>query len=264
MRASVFWVSTDDEWEAWGEKDPYFGVLTHDRFRSDALDDASLAEFFESGENEVSRVLESVRLHIDDTFEPQRAVDFGCGVGRIVMPLARRCELVTGIDVSPSMLREATRNCEERGLDNVLFVQSDDELSQLTGTFDFVHSVIVFQHIPPRRAVNIFKALLGHLEERGVGVVHFVYAKDQPEQWDRDAVISEAAGRLRATPVWRAARQRLREDPEIQMNSIDLNKIFALLHTSGVSSTHVKFREHGSYLAATIFFQRDGHSIESS
>ena len=152
-------------------------------------------------------------------------------------------------------LSEARNNCEARGLDNVSFVRSDDELSELSGTYDFLHSLIVFQHIPPRRATALFARLLSHLDPGGVGVVHFVYGQKAPEQWDREAMMSEVAGRLRSTPVWRVARQRLRDDPEIQMNSIDLNKIFALLHTSGVSSTHVEFREHGEYLATTLFFQ---------
>ena len=250
-------MSTDDEWEAWGEKDPYFGVLTHDRFRASALDDDSLADFFASGEHDLATALETVRRYVDSDFEPTRAVDFGCGVGRIVVPLAQRCEQVVGVDVSPSMLREAQRNCDARGFDNVSFVRSDDELSALSGTFDLIHSLIVFQHIPSRRALSLFERLVSHLEPGGVGVVHFVFGKQQPPEWDRDAVVTEMAAKLRTSLVWRAVRQRFRDDPEIQMNNIDLNKVFLVLTSMGVNSTRVEFREHGDYRAATLFFQRD-------
>lgn len=249
-------MSTDDEWEAWGQRDPYFGVLTHDRFRADVLDENAKADFFASGEADIAGALSIVHRHIDSTFAPRRAVDFGCGVGRLLVPLAQRCDEVVGVDVSSSMLAEARRNCEERGITNAKFVESDDALTQLSGTFDFVHSMIVFQHIPSRRAAAIFKSLVDHLADGGVGAVHVVYGERRPEVQDRQAIASEVAKRLRATPVWQIARKRLRNDPEIQMNAIDLNRIFATLDSADVSSSHVTFRQHGQYLAATIYFQR--------
>ena len=44
-------MSTDTEWENWGKKDPYFGVLTNEKFRSQKLSDESRIEFFESGQD---------------------------------------------------------------------------------------------------------------------------------------------------------------------------------------------------------------------
>ena len=38
-------------------------------------------------------------------------------------------DAVVGVDISPSMLAEARRNCDREGLDNVVLAPSDDDLS---------------------------------------------------------------------------------------------------------------------------------------
>ena len=68
-----------------------------------------------------------------------------------------------GVDVSDAMLAEAKRNCRERNLDYVSFVKSDDRLSCLEGTFDLIHSLIVFQHIAPRRVEVLVRGLLARI-----------------------------------------------------------------------------------------------------
>ena len=78
-----------------------------------------------------------------------------------------------GVDVSDAMMAEAARNCRECGLANVAFVKSDDRLSRLEGTFDLIHSAIVFQHIAGRRVELLVRGLLAHLARGGVGALHF-------------------------------------------------------------------------------------------
>jgi len=40
---------------------------------------------------------------------PARALDFGCGAARLVIPLAKRFEEVVGIDISPSTMSSSPR-----------------------------------------------------------------------------------------------------------------------------------------------------------
>src|SRR6185369_10304549 len=138
---------TDHEWEKFGKKDPYFGVLTADKFQRQNLTDESKEEFFKSGYDYVENVVITIRKHIDPTFSIEKALDFGCGVGRLVIPLAEISKSVDGIDVSESMLNEARKNCESRSIANVNLLKSDDNLSGLNDTYNFIHSFIVFQHI---------------------------------------------------------------------------------------------------------------------
>ncbi len=162
---------TDKHWEEWGAQDPYFGVLNIDRFRCGSISETR-DEFFQSGEAFISSLLGKWQRAAGRQGSLSRALDFGCGVGRLVIPLARRFEEVVAIDVSESMLREANKNCTAAGLSNVAFVKSDDAVTALTGSFDFVVSYIVFQHIPPVRGYLIMDRLLSSVNPGGRAMIH--------------------------------------------------------------------------------------------
>jgi len=247
-------MSTDEEWERWGKRDPYFGVLTRERFRRGAMDDAAREEFFESGKIDLGHTLSTIQSKIDPDFSPRTALDFGCGVGRVLVPLAQTCDEVTGLDVSPSMLAEARSNCVNSGITNVTLHRSDDTLQDLTGKFDFLHSLIVFQHIPPERATEIFKGLLHHLCPGGVGMVHFVYSFDESTRATSHP-LSTIRDRLSSSRIGGAARRLAKTDPDMQMNPIDLNAIFSILQRAGVESLFAEFREHGGFMGAAVYFQ---------
>src|SRR4051812_3426092 len=97
---------TDSDWEKFGRIDPYYGVLSHDRFHAAAEAGEARQAFFQSGESHIDLVFRTIREHCDADFAPQRAFDFGCGVGRLVIPLARRAARVVGADISDAMLAE--------------------------------------------------------------------------------------------------------------------------------------------------------------
>ena len=42
--------NSDREWERFGASDPYFGVLTNDRFKVAHIDQTARDDFFSSGE----------------------------------------------------------------------------------------------------------------------------------------------------------------------------------------------------------------------
>lgn len=249
----MFTNSTDREWEKFGREDPYFGVLTDERYRMANLNDANRLAFFSSGELYIANLWNRVKAHVDADFAPRRALDFGCGVGRLIIPLAERVAEVTGLDVSDSMLAEARHNCETRNLDNVVLVPSDDELSGLSGHYDFVHSLIVFQHIPVARGVRIFARLLACLAPGGVGVVQFTYAKAHPQK----AWVRLAKSRIPfAARVANLLRGRSLSCPEMQMNSYDLNTLLRLLQKSGVERFHGEFTDHGGELGVILYFRK--------
>ena len=68
---------TDKDWEKFGVDNPYFGVLSHDKFRSSNLTDENKEEFFMSGRNYIDSVLKKIRQHIDQNFTIKKALDFG-------------------------------------------------------------------------------------------------------------------------------------------------------------------------------------------
>src|ERR1700733_12814891 len=81
-------MSTDIAWEEWGRRDPYFGVITDPKFRSVGMDERAKLEFFWSGASHVGGVLETIRKHLNPDFSPRTVLDFGCGVGRLLISFA--------------------------------------------------------------------------------------------------------------------------------------------------------------------------------
>ncbi len=218
------------EWEKQGKKDPYFGVLSDEKFRTRQIDAAARAEFFESGERHVAACFEIVQRCLAPSFAPRRALDFGCGVGRLVIPLARRCREVVGVDVSPAMLAEARRNCDENGLGNVTLVEGRDGLGPVTGTFDFVHTFIVLQHIPVPKGERIIAEMVARLEPGGVGAIQFTTKRRaspvrrfiQRLRWSAP-VLNDLANLLKGQPG----------EPLMIMDYYDFGRVWNLLRENG-------------------------------
>lgn len=247
-------MNTDDAWEEWGRREPYFGVFTNPKYRRNAMSDEARREFFESGRLYADHVMNMIRLHVDADFRPQSILDFGCAVGRVLIPFARIAKEVVGLDVSTSMLAEARRNCDEQGAPNVKLLVSDDSLSRLEGTFDLIHSVITFQHIPPERGKIIFRELLTHLNAGGVAAVQFTYAKAWYAATNGVAppaiALPGAPASAPPEPVDPAA------DPEMQMNSYPMSELLFIVQRSGVDRFHAEFTDHGGEMGLFLFLQK--------
>lgn len=80
--------------------------------------------------------------------EGTRVLDVGCGVGRWSSLLAARGALVTGMDLSPTMIAEAERRARDSGLaERCRFLVQDLAHLDAGEKFDFVIGVTVLQHI---------------------------------------------------------------------------------------------------------------------
>jgi SAM-dependent methyltransferase len=244
--------NTDLAWEEWGKRDPYFGVITDPKFRRSQWSDEARKEFFNSGQWHVESVLQTIRKYIDSKFAPKSILDFGCGVGRLLLPFAAVAENVVGVDVSHSMLEEARKNCELYEVANVRLLSSDDELTELTGTYNLVHSVIVFQHIPNARGRQILHRLLAHIAPGGVGALHILYSKAIYAEAFGAAPTLASSGSAKAQPV----AQLPGADPEMQMNPYNMNEVLFVLQKSGVMQIHVEYTDHGGELGVFLFFQK--------
>jgi 2-polyprenyl-3-methyl-5-hydroxy-6-metoxy-1,4-benzoquinol methylase len=91
------------------------------------------------------------RLSLEPWFDDvagKRVLDVGCGVGRWSSLLAARGALVTGMDLSPTMIAEAKRRADANGIaERCRFLVQD--LAQLDAgeKIDLVLGVTVLQHI---------------------------------------------------------------------------------------------------------------------
>lgn len=135
-------------YEQWGSEDPMYAVLTrHDR----AGGRWDPEEFFRHGRDEVADVVAYLdRLGID--IRGVRALDFGCGLGRLSQALASYADEVVGVDIAASMV-EAARSYNRHGERVRYVVNSQPDLAMFDdASFDLVYSNITLQHIPPRYA----------------------------------------------------------------------------------------------------------------
>src|SRR5215212_8030883 len=92
-------------WEAFGDADPLFGILSDPTRHGGQW---GVGEFFASGEAHVAQLLRVLHEH-SASFRGGRCLDFGCGVGRLTIPLSHSFERTVGVDVARSMIAVARR-----------------------------------------------------------------------------------------------------------------------------------------------------------
>jgi 2-polyprenyl-3-methyl-5-hydroxy-6-metoxy-1,4-benzoquinol methylase len=253
-------MNSDKTWQHFGDLDPYYGVLTNDVFRKAALTDESKRLFFETGQTYVKFLLDALGEEFGASIRERRGVDFGCGVGRLTLPLANACRSIIGLDVSESMLAEARRNAKQTGIANVQFAVSDDGLTAVQEPLGFVHSFIVFQHIPPVRGESIVKRMIDLLEPDGIGMLHFTCTWSSKTPLVR-RLLADAYMRAPALYALRTLLKghRLRE-PMMQMNRYDLTRLLRILHERGCDRVHVRFTETGHlgepFYGVILLFQK--------
>jgi ubiquinone/menaquinone biosynthesis C-methylase UbiE len=247
--------NSDKAWTAYGKKDPYYGVLTHAEYKDENLTEEALQRFFQSGEEYISKLISLINKHFDEDFKPKNALDFGCGTGRLSIPLAQRADKVVGIDVSQDMLSEATKNAEKFKLKNVEFKLSDDELSQVKGqTFDLVNSYIVLQHINVERGMQIIAKMLKILKPGGIGALQITYSSNKLRTNKiatylryRIPLVHGILNLLKGAPY---------SKPLMQMNLYDMNAVLHVLQQNEVENTNLKFEDHGDFWSANLVFQK--------
>lgn len=245
----------EKKWEYFGGTNPYFAVLTLDEFKKENLNDAALEDFFKSGDEYVERIWLDIENIFQPNFNPRKALDFGCGVGRITLPLAKHCEMVVGVDISENMLKEARQNAEKFSLSNIEFLKGDNDLTKVSGKFDFVHSFIVFQHIKPEIGEKIFKKLVEMLSDDGIGVLHFTYFNNQ-SSWSQKLRFKIYRD-FSWTYKLRNFVRRRKNDYLIPMYLYDLNRLLLVLQENACHNCHIRFSQHGAEGALLIFQKRE-------
>jgi len=151
-------------WERVGRDDPLWAVLSWEGTEFGKWD---VEEFFAHGEHEVDTFLTEARLVGADPAYGD-ALDFGCGVGRLSRALAKRFDRVTGVDVSAAMVEQANRLVAGENPNTTFVVNTERRLPFPSGSFDFVLTNIVLQHMPPSLAQGYIREFLRVLRPAGV------------------------------------------------------------------------------------------------
>ena len=154
------------DWEDLASFDPWSAIL-REPGRANTWE---VDEFLATGERDAEQALADAGAH-GLPHQRRRALDFGCGVGRVTRALADRFEDVLGLDISPTMIALAR---ELDGTARVRYrVGAQGELDLLPGEdFDFVVSLLVLQHLPsPDDVEHVVGALTRRLAPGGALVL---------------------------------------------------------------------------------------------
>jgi SAM-dependent methyltransferase len=244
-------VKPGDQWERFAQEDPYYGVWAIEDMRGRQLEGEARARFFASGEEHVSGVLVRIRELVDPGFEPTRVLDYGSGVGRVIIPLARGATRAVGVDVSPSMLAEARRNCDALGVGSVELLLPH-ELDGLAPDFDLVHSALVLQHMPVRDGERTLARLAELLRPGGVGAIQVTIGGTAPLRFFNKLMKLPLAHN-----VLNVLRRRPWGYPHMQMNVYDLGRLVLLLRDRGVLTVSVQPAERFSgWDSCELIFRR--------
>jgi SAM-dependent methyltransferase len=219
----------EEDWEELARREPHYAVLTDERYLAGRLNDDALQRFFASGEGDIARLFSLAEGYAGRPLKPEMALDFGCGVGRLTLALARRTGRVIGVDAAPTMLALAARHRHAAGSNNVELAASLADV--LDESVDFVCSLIVFQHIPVRAGEQILQQLLAKLRPGGVAALHFALHRPGGR-------LKRAARRIRgALPFLHKLLQTLRGDalrlPYMQMNPYDRARLERIVREAG-------------------------------
>ena len=170
------------DWESLGRTDPLWAVWTHPD-RRDGGWAGHEREFFETGAGEVAKILAAGARHGLPRHRA-RALDFGCGVGRLSRALGEHFDGVLGLDLSGPMVERARELNRDRA--GCRFeVNAGAELAGLEdGEFDLVLSLITLQHVSDPAAVRSYlRELARVLAPGGLLAVQLPLAVPRRVRW---------------------------------------------------------------------------------
>ena len=163
-------------WDQHADSDPLWTVLA---FPDKSGGRWTLQEFMKTGEREIALLFH--RFAALQVEQPAgRALDFGCGVGRLTQALARRVERVVGADISPVMIELAAKlNRYPHNAGYICTAHTGLE-SLPSESFQLIYSNIVLQHVLPDVAVSCLHEFFRLLEPDGLLVFQLPSHRDSP------------------------------------------------------------------------------------
>jgi len=153
------------DWNQRARDDAHYFVAFGGRDQSEEEFLATAADVLRSIEGQLKRLPATANRR---TF---RALEIGCGPGRLVKPLSRHFGEIHGVDIADEMIRLARERLGD--IPHAHFHATDGaSLPQFAdGSFDFIYSYAVFQHIPSRDVVMEYMREICRLLKAG-GVFH--------------------------------------------------------------------------------------------
>jgi len=182
------------QWDRLGQRDPFWAILTRDDKRDGRW---TAGEFFADGIRELDEMLAAAR-RFGIGIPSGRALDFGCGAGRLTQALCAHFKNADGVDIAPAMLALAREHNRYPERCTYHLNQSSNLRLFPDGAFNFICSLIVLQHVPQAVARDYIREFVRVLAPGGLLVFQIPGEEAGAGSPDASGVRSAAAGSLPA------------------------------------------------------------------
>jgi ubiquinone/menaquinone biosynthesis C-methylase UbiE len=141
-----------EDWNARAREDAFYYVAFGRRNQNDD-------EFLATASEQVHGLELELRRLPPARARQRRALEIGCGPGRLMKPMAHHFGELHGVDISDEMVHRARLTLADIPHAHAHHAPRSNLEAFADDSFDFVYSYAVFQHIPSREVV------FGYLEE---------------------------------------------------------------------------------------------------
>lgn len=158
-------IKVGKKWEVLAKSDPMWAILSDPDKMGNKW---NAEEFFLTGRIEI----ETLMNYIESSFSISGrswALDFGCGIGRLSLALAKYFDYVAGMDISDTMIRKAQQKATFN--EKIIYVlnKSNNILFE-DNKFDLIYSNIVLQHISKANALHYISEFIRVVRKDGLVV----------------------------------------------------------------------------------------------
>jgi ubiquinone/menaquinone biosynthesis C-methylase UbiE len=135
------------DWNARAREDAHYYVAFGRRSQDESEFFSTAADVIRDLEGELKRFSPEIGG------KSRRALEIGCGPGRLMRPISRHFSEIHGVDVSDEMIQQAREKLQDIPHAHAHHASGSDLALFPVDHFDFVYSYAVFQHIPSAEVV---------------------------------------------------------------------------------------------------------------
>lgn len=155
-----------NKWEEFAQQNAEYYILTKN---IDYKTENGQNNFYESGYKFTQQNIKKISQYLHSR---ERALEIGCGIGRLSLPHSKEFNELVAIDVSPTMLLKLNENAKQRGITNIKTYLPNEDWDKLT--YDYVYSYLVFQHIQDFNIIiDYIIKLSQNLKQGGIANLQF-------------------------------------------------------------------------------------------
>jgi SAM-dependent methyltransferase len=228
----------EKDWEINARVNPATAIANWSGLRKGESGQWTPEAFFSLGEREFKHFL--THWGYQPTGE-ERALDIGCGMGRLTRAMSHVFREAHGVDIAPTMIDLARQH--HRNYSNVFFHHGPGHSFPMfpDDCMDVVFSYIVFQHMPEEAVLSCLRDIMRILvPNRGQAFLHFALLTDSggtetSSQGRRARFASARAGLYRALRALGSEKWALRVWNPVFTNCISQRRLTDFAKSVGLT-----------------------------